>query len=318
MEDKIIKYFEGKMHHAERIDFLRDVDSDKELKKLFINMQNTDALMHIVSEKKDEYHGKTAYRQFKQITRRKTVRRVLLNSVAYAASIALLVVATWYFAVNSGASARMTEVYAPAGQRARLTLDDGSVVWLNARSTLTYPSVFSGNRHVALSGEAFFEVAANPDKPFTVTAQGVNITALGTRFNVSSYPENDRVQASLIEGSVKVWDDSGQELVLQPSQQAHYHNHRLLLEPIEHSDYFLWTKGVYSFVNEPLTSIIQKLERYYDVKIEVADASVLDYEFTGKFRQQDGVDMILRIIQRIHPFKIERKEDMIVLRKITK
>ena len=325
------------MSREERGDFLRSVEADKELKNLFINTQNTYALTRMIPKKNDNTEGKAAYEQFMQTTRRSITRRIVLRTMAYAASIALLMIGTWHFSrqPEPDTLVRTTEVYVPAGQRTKLTLDDGSVVWLNARSTLVYPSDFSRNRHVTLTGEAFFEVAANPDKPFTVAAKGVNITALGTKFNVSSYPEDDETQVALMEGSVKVWDDSGKELILKPKQQAHYRSNKiatkqelpvdeklvvkdsrdnkLTLQPIEHEEYFLWTNGVYSFVNEPLSGVFQKLERYYDVKIEITDASVLDNEFTGKFRQQDGVDMILRIIQRIHPFKFERKEDIIII-----
>jgi len=327
------------MSREERGDFLRSVEADKEFKRLFINTQNAYALTRMIPKKKDEAEGKAAYERFMQTTRRRITRRIVLRTLAYAASIALLMIATWHFArqPEPDTLARTTEVYAPPGQRTKLTLDDGSVVWLNARSTLVYPSDFSRNRHVTLTGEAFFEVAANPDKPFTVAAKGVNITALGTKFNVTSYPEDDETQVALMEGSVRVWDDSGKELILKPNQQAHYRSNklaakqelpveeklvvedrrdnRLTLQPIEHEEYFLWTNGVYSFVNEPLSGVFQKLERYYDVKIEITDASVLDNEFTGKFRQQDGVDMIMRMIQHIHPFKIERKDDIIVLTK---
>ena len=340
MEDKIIEYFEGKMPRAESVDFLRCVEADKELKKLFINTQNVYALTRMIPKKEDPYLGKAAYERFMQMTRRGIIRRIIVKSLAYAATAALLVLATWHYAGKPDTTdtpIRTTEVYTPAGQRTKLTLDDGSVVWLNARSTLAYHSDFSLNRHVVLTGEAFFEVATNPDKPFTVATRGVNITALGTKFNVNAYPENDGTQVALIEGSVKVWNDDGQEIWLQPDQQAHYRSHqptpqhelpheeiipieeqrdsKLSLQPIEHKDYFLWTSGIYSFDNEPLTHVFQKLERYYDVKIQVADTSILDNEFTGKFRQQDGVDMILRIIQHIYPFKIQRKEETIVLTK---
>lgn len=316
MEDKIIEYFEGKMSPTESANLLRLVDSDKELKKLFIRIQNTYTLLNFIPEKKDDRQGKAGYGRFKQITRRKTIHRALLQTTAYAATVALLVIGTWYVASSLARKPiTMTEVYAPAGQRSRLTLNDGSVVWLNSRSTLAYPSNFSDDRHVVLTGEAFFEVTANSDRPFTVTMQNVNITALGTKFNVNGYPENDGIQASLIDGSIKICDHMEQELTLQPDQQALYRNGVLTLEPIEHTDYFLWTKGIYSFVNEPLSNIIKKLERYYDVKIEVEDLSILDYEYTVKFRQQDGVDMLLRFIQKIHPFKFERKDDLIILKK---
>ena len=304
------------MSRSESIDFLRCIESDKELKKLFINMQNYYALTRIIPEKNDKYTGKVAYQRFMQTIKRRNIRRLFVRTMAHAATVAMLLGVTWYFAAKSPETAvRTTEVYSPPGQRTKIILDDGTLVWLNARTTLLYASDFSQNRHVTINGEAFFEVAANPKKPFTVATQRVNITALGTKFNVSCYPENDETQIALIEGSVKVWDESGRALILKPQQQALYSSNRLSAQPIEHEDYFLWTKGVYSFVNEPLTDVVKKLERYYDIKIEITAPLVLDDEFTGKFRQQDGVDMILRMIQHLHPFKIEKNEEKIVLTK---
>ena len=76
-----------------------------------------------------------------------------------------------------------------------------------------------------------------------------------------------------------------------------------------HADYFLWRDGIYSFINEPLIDILKKLELYYDVKIIVKDQSIYNWEYTGKFRQRDGIDEILRMIQRIHKFKISKDEE---------
>ncbi len=316
MEEKIIEYLEGKMPEAEISDFLHLIESNRQLKDTFVRMQNTRALLNMLPEKKDEFEGKSGYLRFMQIVRRKTGRKILMKIAACAATGALLVVGTYFFAggFSERSNSAMNEIFVPAGQRVRLTLGDGSKVWLNAKSTLKYPSDFSSERCVTLSGEAFFEVTADPERPFMVTAKGLNIVALGTKFNVCGYPDDGVTQASLVEGCIKVRCDSGQEILLSPNRKVRLENGKMISEPAEHADYFLWTEGIYSFENEPLRNIIRKLERYYDVKIETKNLSILDCEYTGKFRQRDGVDMILRLMQKIHPFRFERKDDVYTLK----
>lgn len=316
MEDKITDFFEGKIPPAEMPEFLRQVESDQEYKKLFIKMQNTNACLHFLTEEKDQEIGRSGYARFNRITRKKNLVRILLKTTSYAAVFALLFVSIRYFTDRTETKpAAMCEAYVPIGQRARLTLEDGSLVWLNAGSTLIYPSVFSDERKVTLNGEAFFEVKADVQHPFTVVTQGLCVTALGTKFNVNGYSENNQVHVSLIEGNLKLWNDSTQEIFLDPGQQALFADGFMKLEPIEHDDYFLWINGIYSFMNKPLRNIIQKMERSYNVTIQVEDLPILDYEYTGKFRQQDGIDMALRMIQHIHPFKFERTDDVYIIKK---
>ena len=314
MDERLVRYFEGGMSPDERLDFLQAVDSDRQLKKEFIRIQNVRLLMNLVPGKTDPKYGKEAYGRFRKMNRQKTVRRTLLRVTAYAASIALLIAIAWSVLVNYGhIFSGSNEIYVPLGQRARLTLDDGTVVWLNAESRLEYPSHFFGRkRKVALlSGEAFFEVTTG--HPFVVSVQDLDITVLGTRFNINNYPETGNIQTSLIDGRVRASDVNGQGVILNPNEQLNYMNGVMEVTMIDNPDYFLWKEGIYSFLNEPFIRIIQKLERYYNVEIVVEDLPFLDFEYTGKFRQQDGVDVILKMIQKIHPFKIEKEDDRIIL-----
>jgi ferric-dicitrate binding protein FerR (iron transport regulator) len=319
MDEKIFKYFENGMSRTESSEFLKQVESDNALKQDFIKYQNTCALLHLLPQKKDVAGGKAGYIRFLRMTRQRNIRRLFIKATACAASVALLIAVTWFVSsryTNQSVAAITSEVFVPSGQRARLTLDDGTVVWLNARSTLNYPAAFVGNeRKVSLSGEAFFEVSHDPRKPFTVSVHDLNVTVLGTKFNVSAYEKDGEIQIALIEGSVKVRNNLGEERILSANQQLSYVHKKMTVVPVEYSDHFLWKDGIYSFHNEPFANIIEKLQRYYDIRIEVEDLPILDFEYTGKFRQQDGVDMILRILQITHPFKIERNGDIIILRK---
>jgi ferric-dicitrate binding protein FerR (iron transport regulator) len=202
------------------------------------------------------------------------------------------------------------ELYAPAGQRARITLPDGSTVWLNAGSTLRYPSVFTGERKVHLAGEAFFDVARDAAKTFVVATASLEIVALGTQFNVYSYPGAEYASASLVEGSVEVRSPGRPDgTVLVPNRQIVYANGQFRTEDFDR-DLLLWKEGIYTFREENLEKIIGRLKLYYDVDIVTANPHILQYRYTGKFRQRDGVMEILRIIQKIHRFKIQKDEDL--------
>ena len=144
--------------------------------------------------------------------------------------------------------------------------------------------------------------------PFIVSTGKVDIKALGTQFNVFNYP-SEELTVALLEGSVRVYhpEQEQQGVLLSPEQQlTATANGRFLVGSIT-KDPIIWKDGLYAFDKQKLKDILKKLELYYDVKIIVKDTSILEYEYTGKFRQRDGVMEVLRIIQKIHPFKIKQK-----------
>ncbi|WP_347394515.1 FecR family protein, partial [Parabacteroides leei] len=203
------------------------------------------------------------------------------------------------------------ELVVPAGQRAELTLPDGTKVWLNAGSKLSYPSFFEKERKVFLSGEGFFDVSKNKKVPFIVSTRTMDVKALGTQFNVFCYPESNYTGVYLQEGSVKAYFPSSEAegVILSPEQYLVQKGKQLVLSTMD-PDELLWREGIYTFKRQKLGRIIEKLELYYDVKIVVKDPEILDYEYVGKFRQRDGVMEILHLIQRIHNFKIKKNDEL--------
>ena len=145
----------------------------------------------------------SAFKTFISQVKQKSQRKLFVNIGKYAA-IALILVASTIWAtlrLADNAAPTMNTLFVPAGQRAQITLQDGTQVWLNAQSTLTYPSHFSRkNREVKITGEAFFDVAKDRKKPFIVSTQNVHVKVLGTQFNVYSYPGAGYIQTDLVEG----------------------------------------------------------------------------------------------------------------------
>lgn len=313
MDQRIIKYYAGELSKEERKVLLKDAFSDQALKKEMMDCQHLQSLMQLHPQEEDEFIGKKSWERFMQARRTEKGKRLFLHFLRYAAVILVCVASTWWITYSSGygdmSRAVVQELSVPAGQRAHIVLPDGSKVWVNAGSVLSYPSVFGKERRIQLTGEAFFEVAKDAS-PFIVSTGKVDVKALGTQFNVFNYP-TEKLTVALLEGSVRVYRPSQerQGVLLQPRQQlTETADGRFLVSAIT-QDPVIWKDGLYAFNKQKLKEILKKLELYYDVKFIVRDASILEYEYTGKFRQRDGVMEVLRIIRKIHPFKMEQKKD---------
>lgn len=320
MDERILKYFQNGLEANERLLFLREIEKNEELKKQFAEYQNMQALLNLSSHTEDKEEGKTGYQHFLKRIRSKKMHIWLVKTMKYAAAILILIISTYQLSVwhmshqlQDDLQAQTNTLYVPAGQRACITLQDGTIVWLNAQSTLIYPSHFYGKeRIVSITGEAFFEVSKDKEKPFIVTAQDAKIRVLGTKFNVYSYPDTKQIKTSLIEGAVQVFYKSKQ-VILRPNEESIAQDGKLTVSNIKNPDMLLWRNGIYSFNNERLVEIVRKLELYYDVTINIANPKLQDICYTCKFRQRDGIEKILYTIQKIHHFKIEINKEKNVI-----
>ncbi|MDR2969321.1 MAG: FecR domain-containing protein [Tannerellaceae bacterium] len=327
MDERIIKYCQGTLSKREQDELLKEAYKDLDLKSLIIDYQHLHSLLGLIPENADIMQGAEEYGRFKRLVNLRMRKARIISFGRYAAIIAIVFATAWmsasyYFSGNSAEQEKPVafrqELVVPAGQRAEITLPDGTKAWLNAGSRLSYPSFFEEERKVFLSGEGFFEVAENKEIPFIVSTHSIDIKALGTKFNVFSYPESSYTSVYLQQGSVKAYFPSSESkgVTLSPNQYLVQKGNQLKFSRMD-SDELLWREGIYSFKKQKLGSIIEKLELYYDVKIIVKDPEILNYEYVGKFRQRDGVLEMLRLIQRIHKFRIEKDGDLneIILRK---
>lgn len=320
MDERILKYFQNGLEANERLLLLREIEKNEELKKQFAEYQNMQALLNLSSHTEDKEEGKTGYQHFLKRIRSKKMHIWLVKTMKYAAAMLILIISTYQLSVwhmshqlQDDLQAQTNTLYVPAGQRACITLQDGTIVWLNAQSTLIYPSHFYGKeRIVSITGEAFFEVSKDKEKPFIVTAQDAKIRVLGTKFNVYSYPDTKQIKTSLIEGAVQVFYKSKQ-VILRPNEESIAQDGKLTVGNIKNPDMLLWRNGIYSFNNERLVEIVRKLELYYDVTINIANPKLQDICYTCKFRQRDGIEKILYTIQKIHHFKIEINKEKKVI-----
>ena len=198
------------------------------------------------------------------------------------------------------------------GQRANLTLADGTRVCLNAGSTLSYPAAFAGEiRKVELDGEAYFEVSKSKKKPFVVHTQMCDVTVLGTKFNVDAYSDKNTFSAALMEGKIKVDNNySPTDIIyLSPSQQVSLKNGKLDVAPIVDYDIYRWREGLICFTDVNFVELMKRIEKYYGVDMEVENTGLARHVFSGKFRISDGIDNLLLVLQKDVYFDFERSED---------
>lgn len=321
MDKRIQTYMQEDLNSAERLELLRQIEADEDLKKEFAEINNMKAVLNLSPLLENREEGKDTYHKFTKLVRKRNTRRIIIQSLKYAAVLALVILSTYWITGNYLLTpptliAENNTLFVPTGHRSQITLQDGTVVWLNARTTMVYPSHFVGNeRVVTISGEAYFNVSENPEKPFIVKAGDNRIKVLGTEFNVFCYPDAEKFQTSLIEGSIELSSPiiGNQKVVLKPNQEATIEDGKVIVKNIPYFDAFLWKEGVYSFMNERLEDITKKLELYYDVKIIIKTPALKDIPYTGKFRQRESVYDVLEILSRIRPFEIEKNTDRSII-----
>ena len=208
----------------------------------------------------------------------------------------------------------MTKVSIPYGKRSEITLAEGTRIWLNAGSSLSYPLHFSRNRReVYLSGEAFFEVTSDDAKPFYVITNDMKIRVTGTRFNVTSYHNDAFTQAVLVEGKIEASKNRllGRAVALSPGERVVYDREEKILQKdkVDVALYSSWVNGYLIIDNEPVEEIFKKLERYYNQKI-VVDVLNDHPRFTGKLNLADDLEKVLNNIAFSGSFSVVRKDSL--------
>ena len=232
---------------------------------------------------------------------------IISTSVAVAL---LLLVSTLFLLNNNSVAEQFNTIIVPPGQRINLILSDNTNLWLNANTTFRYPTEFAKeNRTVFLDGEAYFEVTKNEKKPFIVkTGQG-DIHVTGTTFNVEAYSKFNSFETSLFEGGVDICKNESKLVSLLPNQKSVLVDNKLLVSKITDRDEYLWRDGLIAFKSKELEEILLTLEKYFDVDIQILTDKLPQHTYTGKFRQSDGVDYALRVLQRSIRFNYERDEE---------
>lgn len=191
----------------------------------------------------------------------------------------------------------------PSGGQFAVVLPDGSKVWLNAESVLKYPTSFKGdNRMVELIGEGYFEIKRNENKPFTIKSNDQIVTVLGTKFNINSYPDEQYMHTTLVEGSVQI-EYGQQAIVLKPGEQATVKD-GIEVNKIDLLAATAWKNGDFIFKNDGLRTIMKQIERWYNVEIEY-EGDVEDLRFGGIVSRSQNLSTVLKMLEKTGRVKFE-------------
>jgi ferric-dicitrate binding protein FerR (iron transport regulator) len=359
IENKIVRYLSGEATNKEKEEILLWKNSSPENKKIFKEIEIAFNTSEIVINP-ENYSSEKAYGKLEK--KMKGNNSFPLNKVnfrrflGYAATAIIAIGLTWftqkYVETEPTVIQKVAEesffqsVETPAGARSLVTLEDGTKIWLNANSKLTYPTHFDGNQRIVhLEGEGYFDVAKDKTWPFKVETSDLSINVLGTIFNVKSYPTEGLIETTLIEGEIilnKITNDNNEQeiLKLKPKQKATFikkdgillkdeiyaakipenekiqrRSEKLVLsENIDAEPIISWKDNEMIFKNETFESIAVSLERRYGVKIKFENDGVKEYRFSGVF-DEISIDQALQALQFASPFHFKIDQKFIIIKK---
>jgi ferric-dicitrate binding protein FerR (iron transport regulator) len=223
----------------------------------------------------------------------------------------------WYLYALREQTPVLHTIEVPSGQRVKLTLADGSTVWLNAQTRFTYPALFGKHdRRVTLDGEGLFEITRDARRPFTVQTGRYDVTALGTTFDVYAYSNSDAFETVLVDGIVEVdvpgTDGSTKRYRMQPGYKLLYDEalQKIRTFRVHTPDCISWTNGIYYFNDITFAEMAKRLEHYYKTQIIINDSSIMNYRCTGKFRQHESITDIMDVVKSDMPFSYSYDRDL--------
>lgn len=306
------RYLRHEATSEEKAELLRGIGTSR-MQQIF-DEKAAELWNSVSSELDDDTRREMWQNLSKQVREDRSVgRRHLWRKIYRIASVVLLPVAVFFAVVayyeNGQAESDKTpfSFVVDSGQKASMTLPDGTKVWLNSASKLSYyPSYNRDDRRVYLTGEAYFEVAKNPDKKFVVACQGVEVEALGTTFNVKGYDDDASVTTSLIEGSVKVSHEE-QSTLLSPSEMVDFDKSSRLFAKSKIEDnrqVDFWRRNILYFRSATLAEIAKTMERLYGVSVEFESDALKEISFSGSIRN-NSLTNAFYIISLTYPLTYE-------------
>ena len=361
-ESIIFRYLSGSASEEESGELFEWLKESREnrityftLKKIWLNTRADGCTNKYIEDSWDRLKLRTTLQSSKNV-KDPGLPRINIRKLAVAATILVLIGISSFLGIQlrnlSEYDQTLVEISAPLGSRTNVSLPDGTNVWLNAGSNLTYRSDFGrGNRNVSLSGEAYFDVSPDKGSVFTVNTRDVDISALGTQFNVKSYPEEEVTETTLVNGLVEVAiTDPGiraQPVLLKPNQRIIYSRdtRRILVNEEEKEvaeeteeivaedepelqvqprimiadvndvkEYTSWKDGRLTFRSENLETLTPKLERFYNVKISFQDDSIKKLRYTGTL-EEVTIEEVMRAIASASKINFNIDKNNIVLSK---
>ena len=325
-EELITKYLRGEATKKESEELAEWMSQDEDHKKIFIQYKtiwnesqatkiyfDRDTEWEKISRKINKIRPLDSGQFWKRFSR---IAAILVVGLI----IGVAIKSNFFKSANSS----WVKINVPNGQMTRLTLSDGSKVWLNSESTFKYSTNFSDeNRNVYLSGEAYLEIASDKSSSFTVKTSYMDVEVLGTKFNVRAYKEDNAFRTSLIEGKVALNtnDKKNNNTRLSPGDMARYNKKRKTLKvneiPGNAEESISWVNGRYYFHNEELAEILKIASRWYDTEFIVKGKKLKNTRFTGVIKKDYPPEQLLKLIKKTEEISIKRDSNLIILEDIS-
>lgn len=328
MNDIIVKYLNGEATLEEKQQMLAWLRKDRENKKIFSEIR--DIWIASVSLAIPDEEVCDAFVHFEQrIDRleqnRIKHRRYSFRHIAAAVAVLLLCSIGGYFLGKQSAFTSTTENMLVMNQvimgnesKGTITLPDGTKVWLNANSKISYPEMFLQDvRKVKLEGEAYFDVVHSTQVPFIVESDQMEVNVLGTQFDAKNYATQSHLETTLLAGKVKVrFSPDSEFILLEPNQTISFDKQKntFSIHEVKAKDYIIWTNDKLTFTNELLSDILYKMEKWYNIRITCADGVPVDQRLSFTIRREPKEE-IFKLLELIAPIKSNIEGHNVFIRK---
>ena len=290
--ETLYKFFEGAASYEEEVRIRQWMEHSPENRREFLKERKIfDSMLLLGDEKTIE--EKERHKSW-SLSSLGTELIKIVAVVAVTLGLSLL----YQFVSDKNGVVPMQSIYVPTGQRVNITLSDGTNVWLNACSEMTYPASFSEDiRRVSLKGEAYFDVRKDEEHPFVVRTRFGEVTVLGTAFNINAYNDADACYTTLVYGKVNFSTPDQNTITLAPGEQAVASSRGIEKRVVDVNEYIGWAQGVYVFNNKRLGDIMKTFERWYDVHVYYEKESLRDLTYSGDLQRYGTINTFLNALE---------------------
>lgn len=322
---KLERFIEGKASESEKQQIYA-LFAEKENDLDFQKTVRNDFFDHLNNRKDENYNLSFLLDRIhhtinrNENIRKKTVIRKLYSWYSVAAAILLIPIliasVLWISDIKTRGYAdegsMISTLHAPQGARISFSLPDGTEGWLNSGSSIEYQIPFSKNRNVELVGEAWFSVTHDQEHPFEIQAGTSRIKVLGTKFNLSAYPDENYVEVVLEEGAVNFsTTESKTGITMKPSERLIYKSDSINLTITDPSKYSAWKEGKLVFRGDSMAEVARRLERWYNIEVVLADKELEEYIIRGTF-EDDSLEDVLKYLAMTSPIRYQISERKIL------
>ena len=304
-ENLIARYLNGDFSEQDEKELDRWIHEGPENKKLFLEIKDTwDASLD-----KTPYETEELLRFYKKHVFEKKPVKLSAWISGLAAVLIIGIIIGGLLPFRTVEPGNIESFTVPMGSKSKVTLSDGTKVSLNSDSRLELlPGFSSTNRAVALTGEGYFEVEADKQHPFLVKTEKFDIVVTGTKFNVSSYPNDQKISTTLTTGRILLQTHNNQKFNLMPGQKISFDQKTMthLLKQADIESELAWVDGNFIFKEIPFPDLIKRLERWYDVKINYEGEAFNSMVYSGKFKNQETIWEVLDAIKLTTPIDYKK------------